>query len=149
MRLPPAWYGMRDTLAGSFPLLSGSQLRTAAARSPSPGRSGRAQRRWERTRRRAAGRVAKPWLVLALARLWAVAAGTVAAAAARQQAPPRGVRRPATPPPPRTGQRQVRVFPRGEAIVRRRLGRGQAVTPRWLAQAAWPAPAGPAHQLCG
>jgi len=65
---------------------------------------------WEHTRRREPTRVARHWLVLAVASLWVLAAGTAAEDAGR----------PASdgPPAPRTGQRPVSVFQRGLARLR-------------------------------
>jgi Transposase DDE domain len=95
---------------------------------------------WERTQRRACARVSRHWLVLALATLWALAAGTVAEEASRQRRPRAWVHPPATPPPARTGQRTVSVFQRGRQILRLHLAAGTLPSPWWLLAEAWPEP---------
>ena len=64
---------------------------------------------WEHTRRRDPARVARHWLVLAVASLWVLAAGTAAEDAGRTTT---------GPPPARTGQRSVSVFQQGLARLR-------------------------------
>ncbi len=98
---------------------------------------------WERTQRTDPTRVARHWLVLAVATVWALAAGTVAEEAQRQGVPRAGVQRPALPPPPQTGQRTVSVFQRGCQILRLHLAAGSLLPPSWLAAEAWPEPPAP------
>jgi hypothetical protein len=64
---------------------------------------------WEHTRRRAPTRVARHWLVLAVASLWVLVAGTLVEDAGR--ACP-------GPPPARTGRRPLSVFQHGLARLR-------------------------------
>jgi hypothetical protein len=66
---------------------------------------------WERTRRTDPARIARPWLVLAIATLLSLAVGTRLEEAAVRGLPPGRLRRPRTPPPARTRQRSV--FRRG------------------------------------
>jgi hypothetical protein len=63
---------------------------------------------WEHTRRQDPTRVARHWLVLAVASVWVLAAGTAA-----EDAGPRS----AGPPLARTGRRPVSVFQRGLAVL--------------------------------
>lgn len=95
---------------------------------------------WERTQRRRPARVARHWLVLALATIWVLAAGTQAEEAQRQGVARALVQPPAVPPAPVTGQRAVSVFQRGKTILRRQLARDNPVIPHWLCQEAWPEP---------
>ena len=68
---------------------------------------------WERTRRRDPLRVARHWLVLAVATLLSLAVGTRLEDAAVRGLPPGRLRRPHALPPPRARQRSV--FARGQA----------------------------------
>jgi len=95
---------------------------------------------WERTQRTAVTRIMRHWLVLALATLWAVAAGTVAEAATRQHLPRALVQPPTVPPPAQTGRRRVSVFQRGRQILRLALLAGNLPSQLWLAYEAWPEP---------
>lgn len=90
--LPPRvvgvlWYGLRMWIEGSFRDLKSFGWE------------------WERTRRQDPTRVARHWLVLAVASVWVLAAGTAA-----EDGPPATVG-----PPARTGQRPVSVFQLGRA----------------------------------
>jgi hypothetical protein len=76
---------------------------------------------WEHTRRREPLRVARHWLVLAVASLWVLAAGT----AAEDAAYPPGD----GPPPPRTGQRAVSIFQLGIALLRAVFSQREAWPP--------------------
>ena len=62
---------------------------------------------WQRTRRTHPGRIARHWLVLALATLLSLAVGTRLEEAALRGQPPGRLRRPHRPPPARTRQRSV------------------------------------------
>jgi hypothetical protein len=68
---------------------------------------------WERTRRTDPGRVARHWLVLALATLLNLAVGTRLEDAAQQGIPPGKLRRPRTVASPRDRPRRVSLFTRG------------------------------------
>jgi DDE family transposase len=76
---------------------------------------------WEHTRRRDPTRVARHWLVLAVASIWVLAAGT----AAEEAEHPSG----SDPPPPRTGKRLVSVFQRGLVVLRAVLAQRRAWPP--------------------
>lgn len=95
---------------------------------------------WERTQRADPTRVARHWLVLALATLWSLAAGTVAEEASRQGLPRDAVRPPPQPPPPLTGRRTVSVFQRGWQILRLQLATATRLPHLWLVAEAWPQP---------
>lgn len=71
---------------------------------------------WERTRRSDPARVARHWLVLAIATLLDLAVGTRLEEADWRGVPPGRLRRPRTPPPPR--DRTTSVFARGLAWLR-------------------------------
>lgn len=95
---------------------------------------------WERTRRTDPDRVARHWLVLAIATLWTLATGTREEDAARLGRAPANLRV-ATPPPPGGGRRRVSLFACGLARLRwqllrtRRLWRRQWLWPEALPQA--------------
>jgi Transposase DDE domain len=95
----------------------------------------------ERTRRREAERVARHWLVLAVATLVDLAYGTrVEDAEAVGVAPPH-LRTP-PPAPPGPARRSSSVFTRGLAWLRAHLWRGRPLWRRlWLLPHDWPAPA--------
>jgi hypothetical protein len=95
---------------------------------------------WERTRRRHADRVARHWLVLAVATLVTLAYGTRVEDAAMHGVAPANLRR-ARPVPPHPARRTVSVFARGLAWLRLHLLRGQRPWRRlWLLPQALPAP---------
>lgn len=96
---------------------------------------------WEHTRRRDCTRVARHWLVLAVATLWALAYGTRVEEQAQQGLPmgalPQRLETLAPAPlPPRT----VSVFQRGVAELRKRLHSGRLWPELWLRYEVWPAP---------
>lgn len=95
---------------------------------------------WERTQRTDVTRIMRHWLVLALATLWALAAGTVAEEATRQRVPRALVQPPTSPPPAQTGQRTVSIFQRGRQILCLALLAGTLPSQLWLAYEAWPEP---------
>ena len=66
---------------------------------------------WDQTRRTDANRIARHWLVLAVATLLDLAVGTRLEDAAQRSLPPGRLRRPRTPPPPHARRRSV--FARG------------------------------------
>lgn len=95
---------------------------------------------WQRTRRTDPVRVARHWLVLALATLWTLAVGTrVEDAAALGRPPPRLYRPPAAVRPTRGGRR-ASVFAQGAPRLRRQLLGGRLWTRLWLTPEAWPDP---------
>ena len=59
---------------------------------------------WQHTRRTDPARVARHWLVLAVAMLWVLAYGTRAEDAAQQDVPPARLVPPPSAPPPAAGQ---------------------------------------------
>jgi Transposase DDE domain len=94
---------------------------------------------WERTRRTDPARVARYWLVLAVATLWTVAVGTRAEEAwAREQAPG-ALRWPPLTPTPRV-RRSLSVFQRGLQAVRTQVARGRLWRGLWLLPDPWPTP---------
>ena len=95
---------------------------------------------WERTRRTDPDRVARHWLVLAVATLWVLATGTRAEDAARRGREPAHLRV-ALPPPPGVYHRTVSVFARGLARLRWQLLRVRRLwATRWLWPEPWPDP---------
>lgn len=93
---------------------------------------------WQRTQRSDPDRVARHWLVLAIATLWTVAVGTrVEEASARAICPTRLWR------PPRQASavcRRVSVFAQGWGWLVRQVGRGRLWRHLWLVPEAWPVP---------
>ena len=93
---------------------------------------------WERTRRTDPDRVARHWLVLAVATLWALATGTRVEDAERLGREPAHLRV-ALPPPPGAFQRTTSVFARGLARLRWQLLRVRRLWTRiWLWPEPWP-----------
>ncbi len=94
---------------------------------------------WERTRRTNPTRIARHWLVLAIATLLSLAVGTRLDDAAQRGLPPGRLRRPRSHTPPPPGQRRIAVFARGVTWLHRLVLRGrrwwQAL---WLWPEAWP-----------
>jgi hypothetical protein len=94
---------------------------------------------WERTRRTDPARVARHWLVLAVATVLSVAVGTRLEEADWRGCPPGRLRRTRTPPPRRT--RRVSVFARGLAWLHVQVLRGRCWwTALWLLPEAMPNP---------
>ena len=100
---------------------------------------------WERSRRTDPDRVARHWLILAIATLWTLATGTRAEDAAQLGRAPANLRV-AVPPSPTRGQRAVSVFARGLAWLRWQLLRVRRL---WRRQWLWPEalPTGPSGLL--
>ncbi len=100
---------------------------------------------WERSRRTDPERVARHWLVLAIATLWTLATGTREEDAERLGREPANLRV-AVPPPPRLGQRLVSIFARGLARLRWQLLRTRCL---WRRQWLWPEalPHAPPHLI--
>jgi hypothetical protein len=122
--LPPrhvglCWYGLRVWIELGFRALKGVGWQ------------------WQRSRRTDPDRVARHWLVLAVATLWVLASGTRAEDAEAARQPPATLHHP--PPPPLTAHpRRLSVFLRGlswalQQIIRRRLWRCL-----WLTPEPWP-----------
>jgi hypothetical protein len=112
--LPPAavagsWYGLRVWIELGFRALKSFGWH------------------WERTRRTNPARIARHWLVLAIATLLSLAVGTRLEEAAQQGVPPGRLRRPRTDTPPPARARHRSVFTRGLAWLHRQVVRGK----RW------------------
>ena len=124
--LPPArvgvcWYGLRIWIELGFRALKGMGWQ------------------WQRTRRTDPDRVARHWLVLAVATLWAAAAGTRAEDAARLHRPPARLRAPV----PITGPARARplsVIRRGLSSLREQIRQRRLWQTLWLAPEPWPEP---------
>ena len=92
----------------------------------------------QRTRRSDPDRVARSWLVVAVAPLWVLAYGTRVEEAQQQGVCPARLR---TPPPRRLGRpRTVRVFRLGLAWLQQSLGRGRLWQRLWFRPDPWPLP---------
>jgi hypothetical protein len=133
--LPPegigvCWYGLRVWVELGFRALKGLGWQ------------------WQQTRRTEPTRVARHWLVLAVAMLWVLAYGTRVEDAAWQGLPPARLR---TPPlrscerPWPTRRRLVSLFRQGSSWLRVHLARGRLWRRLWLAPEPWPEPL---PQLC-
>jgi hypothetical protein len=98
---------------------------------------------WQQTRRTEPTRVARHWLVLAVAMVWVLAYGTRVEDAAHQGVPPAGLRTPPPVPAHSTGaggrQRLVSLFRLGRSWLRTTLGRGYLWRCLWLTPEPWPA----------
>jgi hypothetical protein len=113
------WYGLRVWIELGFRALKGLGWQ------------------WEHTRRTDPARVARHWLVLAVATLDTLAYGTRAEDAAWLGVPPANLRvAPALPAPP--APRTLSVFRRGLACFQRHLLRGHLWGRLWLTAAPWP-----------
>jgi hypothetical protein len=114
------WYGLRVWIELGFRALKGVGWQ------------------WQHTRRTNPDRVARHWLVLAVAMLWVLAYGTRAEDAEALGLPPGQLRRP--PPVPRWVQpRKVSVFRQGRSWLTRQLLRGKPWRRLWLTPEPWPA----------
>ena len=123
--LPPGavgvcWYGLRVWIELGFRALKGVGWQ------------------WQHTRRTDPTRVARHWLVLAVATLWTLAAGTRAEDATALGQPPPRLRQ--APPQGSGRQRQVSVFRLGCQWLRHQLGRGRLWRRWWLRPEPWPEP---------
>jgi hypothetical protein len=90
---------------------------------------------WERTRRTNPTRIARHWLVLAIATLLSLAVGTRLEDAARQGVPPGRLRRPRAATPPLAQPRRIAVFARGRTWLHRLVLHGHRW---WRAWWLWP-----------
>lgn len=116
----PAWYGLRTWIELGFRSLK------------------RMGWHWERTRRTDPDRVARHWLVLAVATLWVMATGTREEDAVRLGRAPANLRV-AVPPPPTARPRTVSVFAQGLMRLRWLLLRVRRLwTQVWLWPEPWP-----------
>jgi hypothetical protein len=93
---------------------------------------------WERTRRTDPTRVARYWLVLAVATLWTVAVGTRIEDAWQAGQAPAALRHP--PRARRAPARVLSVFRRGLHAVRQQVARDRLWRRLWLAPHPWPEP---------
>jgi len=94
---------------------------------------------WQQTRRTDPARVARDWLVLAVATFWVIAYGTRVEEAERYGVAP-GRRR--TPPAPLINPypRRVSIFQQGLQCLQRLLLQGRWWRRWWLAPEPWPDP---------
>lgn len=114
------WYGLRVWIELGFRALKGVGWQ------------------YQHTRRTNPDRVARHWLVLAVAMLWVLAYGTRAEDAEALGLPPGQLRRP--PPAPHWVQRRkVSLFRRGWSWLTRQLLHGKPWRRLWLAPEPWPA----------
>jgi Transposase DDE domain len=95
--------------------------------------------RWGHTRRADPSRVARHWLVLAVATLWTAAHGTRAEEADRAGRPPGRLRAPARPPAAPC-PRRIGLFRLGLQWLCHLLARGRLWRRLWLAPEPWPQP---------
>ena len=93
---------------------------------------------WQHTRRTEPARVARHWLVLAVATLWVVAYGTRSEDAQTQGVPPARLRTPPASPP--ASPRLLSVFRQGLRWFARQLLQGRLWRCLWLLPEPWPQP---------
>jgi hypothetical protein len=116
------WYGLRSWTELGFRALKGVGWQ------------------WQRTRRSDPDRVARHWLVLAVATIWAMAVGTRAEDAALRGVAPAKLRAPVPSPAP-THRRTMSVLCRGLGWLRWQVLRVRRLWSRlWLAPEPWPEP---------
>jgi hypothetical protein len=94
---------------------------------------------WQRSRRTDPARVARHWLVLAVASLTALAHGTRVEDARERGLPPARLRAP-PPPAAHTRPRRISLVRLGIQWLRRLLARGRLWSRLWLAPEPWPQP---------
>jgi hypothetical protein len=116
------WYGLRVWIELGFRALKGVGWQ------------------WQHTRRSDPPRVARSWLILAVATLWVLATGTRVEEAHRYGVPPARLRTHPTVPPTRTVRRVVSVFRLGLIWLRHQLHHGYIWRTLWLAPEPWPRP---------
>ena len=119
-RVGLCWYGLRMWIEGGFRALKGVGWQ------------------WQHTRRTDPARVARHWLVLAVATLWVLAYGTRSEDAQTQGVPPARLRTPPASPP--AGPRPLSVFRQGLRWFARQLLQGRLWRGLWLLPEPWPAP---------
>ncbi len=125
--LPPrqvgvAWYGLRMWIELGFRALKGVGFQ------------------WQRTRRTDLDRIARHWLVLAVATLWVTVYGTRAEDAASLDRDPAQLHHPPNQPLP---PRQISLFQRGLHLLAWLLPRRRVWRRLWLRPEPWPA--APSH----
>jgi hypothetical protein len=129
--LPPrqvgvVWYGLRVWIELGFRALKGVGWQ------------------WQRTRRTNPDRIARHWLVLAVAMVWVLAYGTRVEDADRRHLPPARLltppSTPSMPPQARQPQRRNSVFVLGWNWLRTTLLRGYLWRRLWLLPEPWPQP---------
>ena len=117
------WYGLRVWIELGFRALKGMGWR------------------WEHTRRVDPTRVARHWLVLAVATLWVLAYGTRAEDADLRGLPPARLHRPPRSPAGLPARRRlVSLFQRGLTWIRNQLAKARLWRRLWLAPEPWPEP---------
>jgi hypothetical protein len=122
-RVGPCWYGLRVWIELGFRALKGVGWQ------------------WQVTRRTDPVRVARHWLVLAVATLWVLAYGTRVEDAEAQNLVPARLRTPPPPSPPRRRPpRPSSLFRRGLQVFRWQLLRGRLWRRLWLTPDLWPEP---------
>jgi hypothetical protein len=124
-RMGVCWYGLRVWIELGFRALTGVGWQ------------------WQQTRRTEPTRVARHWLVLAVAMLWVLAYGTRIEEAAWQGLPPARLHTPPTSPERwhyRPARRLVSLFRQGLSWLRVHLARGRLWRCLWLAPEPWPEP---------
>lgn len=94
---------------------------------------------WQRSRRTTPARVARHWLVLAVASLWVLAHGTRVEDARERGLPPARLRAPSAPPAG-VRSRRISLFRLGLQWLRHLLARGRLWRRLWLAPEPWPPP---------
>jgi hypothetical protein len=94
---------------------------------------------WQRSRRTEPARVARHWLVLAVASLTALAHGTRVEDARERGLPPARLRAP-PPPATHTRPRRISLIRLGIQWLRHLLARGRLWSRLWLAPEPWPQP---------
>ncbi len=115
------WYGLRFWIELGFRALKGVGWQ------------------WQHTRRTDPDRVARYWLVLAVATLWTAAYGTRAEDADSVGVPPERLRSP-RPNPSYASTRRVSVIKRGISCMTQQLLRGRPWLRLWLLPEPWPTP---------
>jgi hypothetical protein len=127
----PAWYGLRVWIELGFRALKGIGWQ------------------WQRTRRTDPTRIARHWLVLAVATLWVMAYGTRVEDAEQRHLPPARL---LSPPEPRAADtkaaaphRRVSLFLQGWSWLQKTLSHGYLWTRLWLMPEPWPTPVSNIH----
>ena len=120
-RIGICWYGLRVWIELGFRALKGVGWQ------------------WQQTRRNNPTRVARSWLLLAVATLWVLATGTRAEDAQRCGVPPPRLRTHPTVLPPSAVRRTVSVFLLGITWLRYQLHHSHLWRTLWLAPEPWPA----------
>jgi hypothetical protein len=119
-RVGAGWYGLRVWIELGFRALKGVGWQGPVTRRTDP------------------VRVARQWLVLAVATLWVLAYGTRAEDAEAHNRVPARLRTP--PPPRRRPPRTSSLFRRGLQVCRGQLLRGRLWRRLWLTPDLWPEP---------